>query len=291
MTSMLDTALAYAAYGWHIFPLHTINDDGCTCGRALDECSSPGKHPRTRNGLKDATSRDTAIRAWWTRWPDANIGLRTGQPSQIVVVDIDLGHHGFDTLVQLEAANGELITKEAETGSGGAHLYYQHPGQEIGNTAGKLGPGLDTRGDGGYVVAPPSRHASGGHYHWCTGHKRIEPLPDWLLSLLTRQDPAPDTSRPNLRLVPQDASDRYWLAALKGEVDNVRNAIQGTRNHTLNRAAFNMGQLVVGGAPLESITQLLETAGLAAGMPAPEVRRTVASGLAGGMKAPRSSVA
>lgn len=288
MSLLGDAATLYAGYGWHVFPLHSITDDGCTCGRALDECASPGKHPRTRNGLKDATTRDSAIRAWWTRWPDANVGVRTGAISSIVVIDIDAGKDGFTSLARLEVDHGEsLITKEAETGSGGAHLFYQHPDQELGNTASKLGLGIDTRGDGGYVVAPPSRHASGGWYRWFQdGHRRIERLPAWLLDTLTKPDPVPP--RGPVHLPDRERGNRYWFAALKSEVETVRGAVQGTRNHTLNRAAFNMGQLITTGAPLDPVTQVLEAAGLNIGLTAVEVRRTVASGLAGGMKAPRT---
>ena len=162
--SCLDAALAYAARGWHVFPLHSLRNSRCSCGAA--ECGNVAKHPRTPTGFKDATTDAAAIRAWWARWPDANVGIATGAVSGVDVLDVDSRHAGDESLETrfpgLEAA------VESLTGGGGRHLCWIHaPG--VGSRAGIL-PGVDVRGDGGYVVAPPSIHASGRRYQWEAMH-------------------------------------------------------------------------------------------------------------------------
>jgi hypothetical protein len=136
--NLAAAALRYAALGWPVLPLHTPRHDGrCSCGRG--ECPHPGKHPRSRHGLCDASTNAARIRAWWAAWPDANVGVASGR---------------------------------------GAHLYFHAGAQRIANSVGRLGGGLDVRGRGGYVVAPPSLHADGHRYRWNTRH-RPAPLPPW----------------------------------------------------------------------------------------------------------------
>ena len=154
------------------------------------ECSSPGKHPRTRQGLKDASTNEAIVAGWWEQWPDANVGVRTGSASGLLVLDVDADSNGEQTLARLEQTHGSLPdTVTALTGGGGKHLLFCHPGGEVRNSAGKLGEGLDIRADGGYIVAPPSIHVSGRAYRWQEGHAPSEvPLadpPSWLLALLS----------------------------------------------------------------------------------------------------------
>jgi len=187
----LACAEDYAARGWPVFPLHSIQDGRCTCGKA--DCQSPGKHPRTPRGLLDASTDANTIRQWWAKWPDANIGIVTGATGGLLVLDVDPGHGGDATLADLLAIHGPLPeTVEALTGGGGRHVFFKHPGGTIRNSAGKLGPGLDVRGDGGYVVAPPSVHASGECYQWTAdpGETPLAEAPAWLLARLE------DTPRP-----------------------------------------------------------------------------------------------
>jgi putative DNA primase/helicase len=187
----VEIALAYAARGWAIFPVHSLTNGVCTCGR--DECESAGKHPRTKTGLKEATTDAEQIREWWSRWPGANVGLATGAVSGLLVLDVDVDSGGEESATTLEAEHRHLpATVTALTGGGGRHLLFRHPGEEVRNSAGRLGPGLDTRGDGGYVVAPPSLHASGRRYLWQAGKSPDEvalaETPVWLLRLL---EPSP----------------------------------------------------------------------------------------------------
>jgi Bifunctional DNA primase/polymerase, N-terminal len=179
---LLQVALSYAGRGWPVFPLHTPVNARCSCGKR--GCSSIGKHPRTPHGLKDATTDAVIIRQWWARWPAANIGLVTGEPSGLVVVDIDPRSGGDVTLEDLEAEQGPFPeTVEALTGGGGRHLFYRHPRERVTSGADSLGPGVDVKADSGYVVGPPSLHASGRRYEWeVSSHPDdvpLAPLPSW----------------------------------------------------------------------------------------------------------------
>ncbi len=195
----LRAALQYASMGWAVFPVYEITSSGdCTCGK---ECGSPGKHPRVSHGLRDATTDPERIRKWWHRWPSANVAIRTGKISALVVFDVDPRHGGDKSLDELEEQYGALPKKLiALTGGGGRHLFFSHPGnREVKNAASLSGySGLDIRGDGGYVVAAPSNHVSGGQYRWGDGSEpdraQITPLPSWVLELLDC-DRRPDNRR------------------------------------------------------------------------------------------------
>ena len=160
MNTLLEHALSYAAKNWRVLPLHTPLNGGCSCRQPA--CSHPGKHPRTRHGLSDASTDPATIKQWWQQWPDANIGIVTGPESGLVVLDVDPRHDGDKSLRDLERQHGPLpLTPEVLTGGGGRHFYFTYPeGATIGNSSGKLAAGLDVKGKGGYVVAPPSLHPS-----------------------------------------------------------------------------------------------------------------------------------
>jgi putative DNA primase/helicase len=163
-----DAAVWYPKnLGWKVFPCHSIVDGHCSCGK--QECwdsNNQGKHPITQHGLLDATSDLAAIAKWWRRWPDANIGLATGEASGVDVLDVDPRNGGDDTLRELEAKHGELpATLQSLTGGGGVHYFFRHT-TGLKNTAGKIGPGLDFKTTGGFVILPPSNHISGRAYCW-----------------------------------------------------------------------------------------------------------------------------
>jgi hypothetical protein len=157
-----QAALALANLGARVFP-----------------CAPHGKVPVTRHGCRDATSDRAAIRAWWARWPTANIGLATG--AGLLVLDVDPRHGGNGSLARLPALPA---TRETLTGGGGRHLFMRGRAR---CSAGRFGPGLDIRGDGGYVVVPPSVHPNGTIYRWHPdrglAHRTVD-APDWLLDLL-----------------------------------------------------------------------------------------------------------
>lgn len=184
--SFVETALSYAQRGWPVHPLFGIKDGQCTCGHT--ECSTPGKHPRTSHGVKDATTERDHIEAWWTQWPEANISIATGKESGLLVLDVDPRHGGNESLQDLEETYGSLPkTIEAVSGGGGRHFYYAYPqGRTISDNVGLLGAGLDIRATS--IIAPPSKHISGGEYAWKEGHEpgktQLAELPDWLLDRL-----------------------------------------------------------------------------------------------------------
>jgi DNA-binding transcriptional ArsR family regulator len=182
--ALLDAALWYARR-WKkpVFPLHSVDEtDRCSCG-GKPGCK-PGKHPRIPNGHHGATTDPDRIGRWWSQWPDANIGIPTGERSGILVLDID--DHGFTSLDALEEEHGQLPeTLTVRTGGGGMHAYFEYPtGSELRNSAGLVGFGLDVRGEGGYVVAPPSRTDKGPYA--LLERKSLSAPPGWLLEAARR---------------------------------------------------------------------------------------------------------
>ncbi len=242
MNRPINAALAYAARGWAVFPCHNPIAGGCSCWR--EDCGSPAKHPRVAGGLKVATNDRWQIQAWWRRWPNANVAVRTGAISGLVVVDVDPPHGGDESMAKLLAEHGPIPSgRVVRTGSGGAHYYFAHPGGTIQNDAGrKLGPGLDIRGDGGYVIAPPSQHISGARYQWTWREACVPQAPEWLVEQIRPPVRRLDSTSTQVR-----HGDRWAKAALARELEAVAAATEGTRNVTLNRAAFNLGQLVGAG--------------------------------------------
>lgn len=188
----LHYALGYATrFSWHVFPVHEPIFDGnghcigCTCEkyRRTDrcrlkhpylylgphgKCTTPGKCPRF-NWRTTSSTDPKLIRHWWNQWPNANIGIDCGK-SNLLVLDYDLYKDHFD--------GADLLTKEEQetttsiTGGGGQHLYYLQPeDRKFGNAKAGLPTGIDVRGIGGYIVAPPSTHSSGRTYQWEEAYK------------------------------------------------------------------------------------------------------------------------
>jgi hypothetical protein len=191
---LTTAALDYAARGWLVVPVHTPRANGagpCSCSN--QECASAGKHPRPNDWTHQATTNPDQIRAWWGKWPDANVGIAPGHKSGIFALDVDKHKGGYESLDALVKRHGPLPdTWTVHTGSGGLHLYFLWPeGLEVRNSESKIAAGLDIRGEGGFVVAPPSLHHSGRHYE--LEESAIPPVepPAWLLTLLSTPPAAP----------------------------------------------------------------------------------------------------
>ncbi len=228
----------------------------------------------------EATTDAETIRRWWRRWPDANIGVATGQRSALAVLDID--PDGIPWLAEQAAAGRLPRTRAVVTGRGGAHLWMRPPaGVELKNSAGRLAPGVDFRGDGGLVIAPPSVHTTGRRYAWTDPDLPVAPLPDWLVDAC--QPPPPKPHRP--RRAPETLEPLDDLVA--SVCARVTAAVQGTRNDMLYRAAFSLGGLDAAGViDLHGAADALRRAGDATGLPDTEVDDVVARGWEAGQAHP-----
>ena len=263
---MLEHALAYAANGLPVFPLVPRT-----------------KRPATAHGKDDATTDPATIRAWWTATPDANIAARP--PEGVVVLDVDPRHGGT-----LEALGDLPTTYRARTGGGGWHVWYWLPDGIEDRVRGKLdgAKGVDVKTSSGYLVMPPSVHPDGGQY---VLEDDTEPadLPAHLLERVVRRPVVRDRTPVAPKGNGDERGGRYWAAALTAELDAVTAAPEGSRNDTLNTAAFNLGTLVVAtGADPNEVADQLAAAARGIGLDDHEASATIRSGLTAGMDKPRN---
>jgi hypothetical protein len=276
--TVVQDALAYAVRGWPVLPLWWPLAGAKRCACSDPECSKPGKHPVGRlvpHGKDQASTDPAVITSWWASCPRANVGIRTGAVSGLVVLDID-GPAGRATLRSLVERHGRFPTAWVRTGSGGWHAYLAHPGVPVANSVRRLGDGLDVRGDGGSVVAPPSLHVAGGQYRWqAAPPSELPPMPAWLVELVTPPPPPPPCPvRLEVGVTP------YVAAAIEGEARDVAEAPRGQRNNRLFRAACRLGEFVSAGMLSEaSVTAVLVAAAADAGLGEREARATIRSGI------------
>ncbi|HLL67506.1 MAG TPA: bifunctional DNA primase/polymerase [Micromonosporaceae bacterium] len=282
VTPLLAAALGYARAGIPVLPIHTPTPGGgCSCPDAT--CTSPGKHPRVRRGVHAATTDLSVLARWWARWPTANVGLRTGLRFDVCDVDAADARRALTAILGPGCARGPL----AATGRGW-HLWFTPTGAASRAT---IIDGVDWRGRDATVVAPPSLHVSGVRYRWLRDHHHLLPgCPPRLLALVQ----PPRSVTPYATGAVTHAGP-YASAALAAETQRVRAArpptagSPGNRNDTLNRAAFNLGQLVGAGLLHEATAWgQLTNAALDAGLAPAEIRRTIASGLTAGQRHPRA---
>src|SRR5262249_23990174 len=278
MVNLLAAALDQASHGVPVFPVDPAN-----------------KHPLTPHGFKDATADVQQIYAWWTWRPDAMIGMPTGPRAWVWVLDIDVdvpkGVDGRPAMARLETTYGSLPpTLTSKTPRGGEHRFFQWVGG-IKSSCSKLGPGLDVRGRGGYVVLPPSVRADGTPYRWLGEADHPVAAPQWLID---KARGAPER-RPGIDLSQiasetgraigdGSARDRAWArSALEKECATVAAALPGTRNAALNLGAFNLFQLVKAGTlseqeTLDRLFQAAEANGSVADDGAAQAWATIKSG-------------
>jgi putative DNA primase/helicase len=281
--TMVEAALRYASRGLAIFPVPPGS-------------KKSHKSEKHSNGAKWGMTRDAEeIRRDFTQWPNAGIGIPTGAVNGIVVVETDtkVGGHKHDgalALKALEAKHGPLPnTLKAISPSGSVHRYFRHPGIKIRCSHSELGLGVDVKGDGGMVVAPPTRRRD-GVYRWLNRNP-IASMPAWLIEL-TREKPIPPSTVSRSEIV---VSDRYALGALRSEIDNLSRVGDGDRNAALNRASFSLHQLVDlnllnAGDVERELIRACEINGLIADREnggIKRIRETIKSGAAGAKKNPR----
>jgi hypothetical protein len=305
---MRDAAPGYASRGIPVLPLHyplphrnglqpvaagpqaSVARSGCSCRDP--GCGQPAKHPLgslVPYGVKDATTNRARILAWWTRHPQASIGLACGHCFDVLDVD---GPKGAQAIRELAATHGLRSSGPlVHTGGGGWHYYLAPTG--LGNAYPRDLEHVDWRGRGGYVVAPPSRHASGHPYHWVEGRDLGAPpgpVPVVLLDRLRPRQLQRPTGFVQVQAAGDGPGDRYARAALAEELARVAGAPVGQRNRQLWESTRNLYNLIATGALSEREVQqgLLAAAdrcGLLAEEPR-QTRRTLASGRQVGLAHP-----
>ena len=303
-----DAALGYASRGIPVLPLHyplphrgdlhpigrhrqAGVGSGCSCRDP--SCGQPAKHPLgslVPHGVKDATCNRARVLAWWTRHPQANIGLATGHSFDVLDVD---GPSGEQAIRELAATHGLHSSGPlVRTGGGGWHFYLAPTG--LGNVQPAGLAHVDWRGRGGYVVAPPSRHASGHPYHWAPGRDLDTPpgqVPTVLLERLQPRQLQRPTWPVQLTATGDGLGDRYARAALTQELARVAAAPVGQRNRQLWESTRNLYNLVATGAlDHREVDRGLLTAAERCGLLGEEPRqthRTLASGRQVGLAHPR----
>ena len=222
--SVKESALRYLLRGWSVIPLRARS-----------------KRPAVRwQQYQHRLASEQEVRDWFDIWPSANVGIVTGAVSGLVVLDVDPQHGGEESLQELEEVHEPLPnTVEAVTGGGGRHVYFAYPGVFIHNRVG-LEPGIDLRGDGGYIVAPPSVHPSGHRYTWKSSHHPkstpLADMPNWLTKLATSE--AQHKGHPLA----------HWRKLVKEGVD------EGERNNTIASMA---GHLLWRGVDPQVVLDLL----------------------------------
>lgn len=324
MSEFLEAALEHARRGWPVFPCNPMPD---LPSAKKKQAKSPfvgnkrdanfKKIPKT-GGLYKATTDEKQIRAWWKKWPKALIAVRTGKASGVFVVDLD--PRGEEVLADVEKrlidAVGELPPGlRSITQSGGAHYWFNLPdGEETPRNATKKLEAIDWRGDGGYVIVPPSVMLDGKAYTWAVGPGEAEPAdaPARLLDLIyQRGDFTPEKKavskvsgttfsgrtdkQPANANVNNGANDRvekavrdYVTAALRSTADQVRAAVEGTRGSTLNSCAYSIGKYVGAGALSErevwaALSDAADQNGMTAFDGAQERDNKIQRGLASGL--------
>ncbi len=282
--TMGESALLIAEQGWPVFPCHPET-----------------KRPMIKEGFKNASTDPATVEKFWLKFPKAMIGVPMGEKAGLWALDLDAkvtddGEviEADDLLAAIVAAVGTDLppTARSKTPRGGWHIFFRFdPENPVRNRAGVV-PHVDVRGEGGYVVVPPSMRADGACYDWIIDPAEgVADAPAALLDLVVRkEEPEP----PRRVAVPSgdDRVQKYGLTALNEEINRVRQAGSGTRNSTLYEAALKLGSIVGAGALAEyvavsSLEGAAHDCGLAREDGIKAVRKTIASGMKNGMADPR----
>ena len=240
---MIRTAIALAQKGMALFP-----------------CRPRDKRPATAKGLKDATTDLDIIKQWWRQELRFNIAIATGAVSGIFVIDVD----GLDAEVELrrlEAEHGGLPSTVEVITARGRHVYFRSPEVPVRNSASKIAPGIDVRGDGGYVLAPPSIHPSGRRYEWSVDcATALAEAPTWLIEKIA--------SRANgVAPMPPEA----WRELVTSGV------VEGTRDSTITKLAGHLLRRRIDPFVALELLQTWNATRCAPPLPAADIERIVAS--------------
>jgi len=266
----LEAAIKYAEKGWPVFP--------CSVSKQPLMSKEMGG-----NGVLDATTDTEQITKWWTEHPYASIGMATGPGSGLWVLDIDQPN-GPENLQNIERKYGVLPeTLTQKTGGGGLQYFFTWNGHEIRNSSSKVSKNIDIRGNGGYVILPPSSHPSKNKYQWITKTPPTK-APDWITDIAVNANSK--TANPTHT----DNVSAYNQKALAGEITRLATATEGERNDTLNGAAHALGQLIAGNGMDRSVVESsLMGVAMGTGLTMREAQTTISSGIESGIKIPRAT--
>lgn len=288
--TLLKDALKLAELGWQVFALGPTGFPFPNCRDCRETCTTPAQMDACDHlichGCYAGTTDVDRLNAMWEHLPHSIIGIRTGLASGLFVLDFDLhtedknGKNGFASLREQGILRRSVA---AETGGGGRHLYYKHPGDLAipNNNRGRLAPGVDIKGEGGYVVAAPSAKKGKLPYLWVPG---LEPWNQSLASLdtetllkITKSDSKPVSFSPDKILVSNESKVLWaWESALT----LLETTTTGSRNEALYRAACRGGEVIATGqVSSEEVIAALEAAGADLGLTPGEIRQTIRSGL------------
>ncbi len=285
-SSVLPAAHWYAEQGTAVFPLGPAKRPLARCAacRPAGACAGRDKcrcGVDTCHGFYAATLDHAALDRWWGRHPDWQIGLRTGQASDLVALDVDLDKGGLDSLIVLQRAGLDIRGTAVQlSGSGMSfHLLYRHPGGLVPNSAGRLGDGLDVRGDGGYVVGAPSKHPDTGVRYQLLGE--LTQLPLWQPPSLGGRVAARASTpmQQGKRSFDSRGTGRLTSRRLKALVDRVGSAQPGRRRETLFWASCRLGGCAATRATGTAAAELLLEAAVSAGMTKQKAFATLLDGL------------
>lgn len=288
-------AETYAGFGWQVFPLHrTVNSPNetpvvCSC-KDGENCNNKGKHPRTKDGFKSATTDLDQINKWWDKWPVANIGIRCGEGSDLCAVDVDRRNDGDKTMEALIAKYGPPPKEGIVYTGNGVHHLFPFP-RNVDHMPKTLGPGIDLQGEGSYIVAAGSRHFSGVQYRWANGSYRAT-VSDWVRIVvegegLDQVDEYPEVD-PSKFKEPVTEDFEHAARSLDSARWNVQLAPKGTRNSQLNTEAYGMWGLVARGTLTDKeVWDTLKRAAQIAGLPDSEIDGVLERGRKAGHAKPR----
>ena len=274
---------------WKRFPCRGKTDTW-TDSKTGEEREAKAKTPLIREWGKAATADNTKLSEWRELYPGCMWGLPTGTSNGVFVVDLDCGHaagnDGVENLAKYCAKHGHEFpqTLSATTAGGGMHLYFRMPsdGTDIRNSAGKILPGVDVRGTGGYVIVPPSMNLdTGNSYQWDDPSQSIVEAPAWLLEelILKKTEPRPAREATSGAGALAGMGTAYGCKALEEELEGVRNAPKGARNATLNTAVFKIAGLVKSGELKDgnAVWSAFEEAARETGLSSGEIQATMKS--------------
>lgn len=253
----MNGPLDYIQRGWLIFPIYGIVNGKCQCGKSHEKDNQLGKHPITRNGVKDATNDANIVMGWMRSYPQCNWAVACGRVSNLLVVDIDQrkdGFASFDSWEQDRPFGSLPDTLKSISGGGGRHLFWSYPadGVPVSNKVNWL-PGVDIRSDGGYIIIPPSTHVSGGRYSWINDDTQSPAVPPTDLITAIRTSMSAPVQR------------EYGIDA----ASILQGVPEGRRDHTLFLAACSLRRKL-GDDQRAAVEILIKAAAAASDPPFPE---------------------